>query len=101
RQIPYAPRLTGSSVASGSWKGASLSYVHSYAGTRYITADESAALEPYHTGNVLASYSIGYFKPRITFNAAIQNIWNAPYAVVAYRPMPGINYLISISVGTD
>jgi iron complex outermembrane receptor protein len=100
RQIPYTPRFTGSGVISATWRGLMLSYVHSYTGTRYITADESASLDPYTTGNIMASYTLGK-KPGLSFHAAIQNIWDSPYAVVAYRPMPGINYLISIAISGD
>jgi vitamin B12 transporter len=100
-QIPYTPRFTGSAIASGTWRGATLTYVQSYAGTRYITADESAGLAPYTTGNVLVSYTTRHFGPHISINASVQNIWNSRYAVVAYRPMPGINYLIGILLISD
>ena len=98
KQIPYTPEWTASGTGVLSWNGASLTYLHSFASTRYITADESAALDPYSTGNLLLSYTSTRFRPRIIVNAAIQNIWNSRYSVVAFRPMPGINYLISISL---
>ena len=100
-QIPYTPLVTGSGLLSCSWKGAMLTYVQNYAGVRYITSDESASLDPYSTGNLMVSYMPPGFHPLITINGSVQNVWNSRYAVVAYRPMPGINYLISISIRVD
>lgn len=101
RQIPYTPATTGAGTAALTWRGASITYIQSYAGKRYIVADESAALTSYATGNLILSYTSKRAGPRIALNTSILNIWNNRYAVVASRPMPGRNYLINMAISKD
>lgn len=101
RQIPYAPFFTGSATAVAGWKGASVTYVQQYVGKRYIVSDESAALRPYATGNLMMSYGMVRNGLRLTIRATIQNIWNSDYDVIAYRPMPGTNFLFGIGGSKD
>lgn len=93
RQIPYTPRYNmraGLGATAGAW---SIDYFHLYTGYRFTTTDESAWLEPYHTGNIIAAWTHRLRQHTLSANLQCNNIWNARYAIAGFRPMPGINWL--------
>ncbi len=94
KQIPYAPRYNGQANLGVNYKRFGINYNHTYTGYRFITSDESEYLMPYQTGNLQALYSTRIFKRNLQLNAQCNNIWNQQYQVVAYRPMPGTNWLV-------
>ena len=94
KQIPYTPRYQGQGNIGLQYKGLYLNYNHAYAGYRFVTVDESQYLEPYDAGNVQAMYTFRRWP--LTLSGQCQNVWNARYSVVAYRPMPGTHWLASL-----
>ncbi|MEO6832311.1 MAG: hypothetical protein ABI378_07880, partial [Chitinophagaceae bacterium] len=78
-----------------------LTYLNSYNGRRFITSDESSSLLSYNCGNILFSYASSIFRHQWTVNASVQNVWNAQYQIVAYRPMPGIHYQLGLGVSLN
>ncbi len=98
RQIPYTPRYNGRVQLWAGWKQLELQYLHSYTGYRYITTDESAWLEPYNTGNITLSWHTDLRHRRVGLYAYCNNVWNVRYAVAAYRPMPGTNWMAGCNV---
>lgn len=99
KQIPYTPIYSGQANLGLTFKGLYINYNQTYSGYRYITTDESEYLSPYQTGNVQLTYHITSSHP-IELLAQCNNIWNNHYAVVSYRPMPGINYVIGVKFST-
>ena len=96
KEIPYSPRYKGS-VNFGFQKGiVNVNYNHAYTGYRFITTDESEYLNPYQVGNL--QIMIDPRSKHHHYELALQcdNIWNNTYQVVAYRPMPGRNWLAGI-----
>ncbi|MEO6832024.1 MAG: TonB-dependent receptor [Chitinophagaceae bacterium] len=97
-QIPYTPFFTSNLSAKLSWKNFSATYLNSLVGKRFITSDESASISSYSNGNIYLSYATGKTRPKWQVNLAVQNLWNAHYQIVAYRPMPGIHYQLGLVV---
>lgn len=94
KQIPYAPRYNGQLNAGITYKSLYINYNHTYTGYRFYTTDESAWVEPYHTGNVQLSYLLRLGGQRsLLLSGQANNIFNQQYQVVAQRPMPGTNFL--------
>lgn len=93
-QIPYTPRYNGRSNIGFTIKKLYFNYNHSYTGYRFTTADQSIWLKPYAIGNIQASYTVLTDRFSIVLNAQCSNAWNARYAVAAFRPMPGRNWLL-------
>ena len=93
KQIPYSPRYNGQLNAGFTYKRLYVNYNHTYTGYRFTTADESAWLSPYTTGNVQAMYTAYVKKHALQLTAQCNNIWNERYTVVLGRPMPGINFV--------
>jgi iron complex outermembrane receptor protein len=71
--------------------------IYNYTGKRYLTADNTQYLPQYSFSDLNlgirlnarnASYDIGF---------VIENLFNASYQNIAYYPMPGRSYLVSIN----
>ena len=98
KQIPYTPRYNGQLNVGFTYLHFSFNYNHTYTGYRFTTTDESSWLAPYQTGNIQLMYSPVIRKHAWQFTAQCNNIWNEQYQVVAFRPMPGINWLVGFKV---
>lgn len=94
KQIPYTPRYNGQANVGFTVRRFSVNYNHTYTGYRFITSDESYYLLPYQTGNLQLMYNTAIRHHDFQFTGQCNNIWNEQYQVVAYRPMPGINWLV-------
>lgn len=97
KQIPYTPRYTGQANIGLHWKQLYVNYNHVYTGVRYITTDESFALESYIVGNVQLMYDAEIRKHPVKLIANYDNVWNMAYYVVNGRPMPCANWLLGVS----
>jgi vitamin B12 transporter len=64
-------------------------YDQSYTGLRYTTADNTDALDPYNIANLKIEKAVHFKQSALGFYLSIQNIWDAGYQVIAWRPMPG------------
>jgi iron complex outermembrane receptor protein len=100
KQLPYTPRWTGNLRLGVSWKALDLSYLHAFGGRRFTTSDESSWLEAYHTADLIGSVSLGR-RPGLQLQMSLRNLYNAQYAVVASRPMPGRSILAGIRLGFE
>lgn len=96
KQIPYTPRYNGQANLGFSYRKLSVNYNHTYTGYRFTTSDESDFIHPYHTGNLQLMYQANLNKHSFWFTGQCNNIWNAQYQVVEFRPMPGINWLFGV-----
>ena len=98
KQIPYMPRYNGQANIGFTFRRLYVNYNHTYTGYRFTVADESEYLMPYNTGNLQAMYSCAILHHAFQFTAQCNNIWDNRYAIIAYRPMPGINWLAGFKV---
>lgn len=83
--LPYTPQHSAAASlrwANGPW---SVVYLHQWTGPRFTDSDNASELPGFHTGNLMAQFSWR----RITLDAALENVWNAAYQIIEYRPMPG------------
>jgi vitamin B12 transporter len=96
RQIPYTPRYNGQANIGFSYKQLSVNYNQTYTGYRFTTSDESEYIPPYTTGNLQLMYKAAVHGHGLLFTGQCNNIWNGHYEVVAYRPMPGANWLLGV-----
>jgi len=101
RQIPYSPRYNGQLNLSFETNYFTFCYNETYTGYRFITMDDAQYLPPYQTGNFRISRDFiyvkhGYQRCSFQLSAQVNNIWDQQYQVVAYRPMPGRNFLVGL-----
>ena len=98
KQLPYTPRYNYRFNFDVSFKKIQLGYNHTYSGYRFITTDESEYLSPYQTGNIRLAWHFAIRHRDIDYSLQCNNIWNTRYQVVAYRPMPGTNWLTGLCI---
>ncbi len=99
KQLPYMPRYNGQANIGFTFKSLSLNYNHTYTGYRFTTTDESEYLPPYQTGNVQLMFTTSVSHHSLQLTAQCNNVWNEQYQVVAFRPMPGTNWLLGFKLG--
>ncbi|MEZ5016547.1 MAG: TonB-dependent receptor [Flavipsychrobacter sp.] len=97
KQIPYTPRYTGQANIGFTWKMFYVNYNHVYTGVRYITTDQSFALESYVIGNLQLVFDTEIKDHALKLIAYYNNIWNTDYMVVNGRPMPGANWMLGVN----
>jgi vitamin B12 transporter len=87
KQLPYTPQMAGGAtirVARGGWSAA---YLQQRTGRRFTTSDNAGRLPAFQTGTFLLQYR--FKKINLTLDGRIENVWDSPYQIIAYRPMPG------------
>jgi iron complex outermembrane receptor protein len=97
-QLIYTPEnqaCLSFTVISG---GLSASWSNKFTGIRYTSSDNSKYLPFYITGNITGGYSAKIMKVLLTLNIGIDNIYNTAYQSVAFYPMPGRSYNLSLMI---
>ena len=95
KQLIYVPKHRAGLILNYFWKKWSFNYNLQYVGQVYITSSNSQSLDDYLLSDISLSRSV--FKDLIDLNFRVNNLFNIDYQSVAYRPMPGINYVIQIN----
>lgn len=111
-QLIYTPQHVGSARVYVFWRNWSVTYFQDFNGKRFTTKDNSASLRGFTTvdvnlgwqGTLSNNYSQnrstlnGLHKHMIHLQAGMQNIFNAQYQTVAWRPMPGRAWYLRLDV---
>lgn len=102
KQLIYTPlhRLV---IKTGAvFKGYNLTVKGNFTGEVFSSKDNTESLPPYFLLDAVVSKS---FKIKNEYPLTIQfnlnNILNADYQAIPYRPMPGINFLLTIRAGIE
>lgn len=98
KQLIYIPMYSGYAKIEAGFKKWQLAYRQNYTGYRYTSSDNTQYLEPYTTAAIYMAYSAVLKKTELMFFAQCQNVFNAVYQVVAYRPMPLRHYSFGITI---
>jgi len=99
KQLMYVPKNKLNYKLSVHSKGVSGFYHLLYHGKSYTTTDNSYFVTAYALHNIGLNYTLkGFNKLQPVLGLQVNNILNKEYAVVGYRPMPGINYQFQIQI---
>lgn len=98
KQLMYVPEhLINAGISARSEKfQARVNY--QFGSKRFTSADNSTYLKAYQIINFSGSYSIDLKKLSFRTGFRINNILNANYQMIAWRPMPGRSYLIDLNI---
>lgn len=96
KQIPYVPRNLINNNVTLTYKHTSINFNQGYTGYRFTTTDESNYLNPYYLANLHINHTFSINKIALIAGLVVNNIFNKDYTVVANRPMPGRNYLLTL-----
>jgi vitamin B12 transporter len=88
KQLTYVPRHRAGLNLAYQHHNLGLSYNHDFAGIRYTSTDNEEWLPSFHYGDIALHYFHKLSAYQLGLNIGVENIWNARYEVVAYRPMP-------------
>ncbi|MCB9359713.1 MAG: TonB-dependent receptor plug domain-containing protein [Flavobacteriales bacterium] len=100
KQLIYVPYHKLSYYIAAEFKKTTLTYQFNYTGKRYVTSDNNWYMPANYISDVILSRKIELNKKFTLLGSfKVNNIFNQDYQSIAYRPMPGRNYLLSIVLG--
>lgn len=98
RQLVYVPRHTGCfSVKMERGRGGMV-YQHNLTGRRFSQPDNGAAVAGFLVGNLSAWWRISLKMCALQLHGALENVWDSPYQIIAFRPMPGRSWRAGVRV---
>ncbi len=96
KQLIYVPQHTYKANVSLTYKKMELRYVFTQTGIRFITTDNNWYMPSY----ALSSMSLGKLmkikENDLMIRLGVNNLFNIDYQSIAWRPMPGRNYRITL-----
>lgn len=98
KQLIYIPMHNASGrlgFALRKWK---MDLFGNYSGESFTSSDNQQSIPGYFIMDLALKKRFDIHKIGIGLSARINNIFNKQYQVVAYRPMPGINFQFSVSL---
>lgn len=99
KQLIYVPFHKFNYTLGATYKNTSIYYNYSYTGLRFISTDNNWYMSAYFIHNASISQQIKLKKVKLTASFKANNLLNQDYQAMAYRAMPGRNFLFSISLG--
>lgn len=98
KQLIYVPYHQANYTLRLSLKQFTLTYNYNYTGERFISTDNNWYMPANFISNVGLSKTISATpKTKLTANFKANNIFNQDYQAIAWRAMPGRNYLFTLS----
>ncbi|MDZ7615125.1 MAG: TonB-dependent receptor [Flavobacteriaceae bacterium] len=94
-QLIYNPEHKANQVLRYQRGTFGLEYNLAYTGKVFTTTSNTQSLDPYWLSNIYANYNLGQYN--LNFILSLNNLFDQPYQVIAYRPMPGRNINLTIN----
>ncbi|MGE0560477.1 MAG: TonB-dependent receptor [Flavobacteriales bacterium] len=98
KQLIYVPFHKFNYTLSVKYKNTSVYYNYSYTGMRFISTDNNWYLPENFLHNASISQLFKLKKLMLTSSLKVNNILNQDYQSIAYRAMPGRNYMFSLAL---
>ena len=96
-QLIYVPEDMLNFLFRLNWLDFFASFRTDYTGKRYITADNSSYLPHFAVSGITAGTRLEGNHHSIDISLSVDNIFNASYQNIAYYPMPGRNFYLSLA----
>ncbi len=97
QQLIYTPLHKGNGyLRLQRRKGGFLSYTQTYTGRRYIKPDHSWYLPYYALSHITLGYETTLGSLQFRLQGTLKNIFNDRYQVIAWRPMPGRHFHLTL-----
>lgn len=95
-QLIYVPEHKGQFIIGYSYKKWRVDWNNQWVGKVYTTTSNSMSLDPYLVANL--SILKSFWRNKLTASFRVNNMFDAVYQSVAFRPMPNRNYLLNINL---
>jgi vitamin B12 transporter len=96
KQLIYVPVHQINSGIILSYRNFYSSWIYNYTGKRFIATDNSQYLPGYSVNDIIIGLNIKLINSSIDINTRFGNIMGVNYQTIAYHPMPGRSFLISV-----
>ncbi len=96
KQLIYIPEHQFSTSLRAEHGNIYLFWMTTFTGVRYTSTDNSQYLPGYLLNNLTAGYKVRSDKGIFDFNFKVDNLFNANYQAIAWYPMPGRTFIISL-----
>lgn len=99
RQLIYVPEITTNAYSGFFYRGSGIFYSINFKGICYTSSDNKEFLKDYSLQKISVQQKIVVSKKldgTIKFSA--NNLFDVTYQTIPYRPMPGINYEVTIQL---
>ena len=96
KQLIYTPVHTFTGDLTARWNGFSLGWQQRYTGKVYTLSDHSDSLPAYWLHDLHLEWKFNKERFSLLVFNNLRNIFNTPFQVVQYRPMPGRSWEIGI-----
>lgn len=97
KQLPYTPIHNLNLIQSLQIKGWGLRIIETFTGEQYSTTDNEEILDHYLLINLQINKSIAVNNFKILAGIEINNLLDSQYQQLRNRPMPGRNYMFTLS----
>ena len=98
KQLAYVPVHRATLSSTTEWHGWSFLVNAAFTGLRFVTADNEESLPEYLLLNIRLGKSFMKGKYIFKGHVNVNNVLNTNYQSIENRAMPGINYLVGITV---
>jgi iron complex outermembrane receptor protein len=95
-QLVYIPENQINTLLRLSWQHFYSVFTASYTGKRFLTADNSQYLPQYSISDLTLGTKLNAGNVSCDLGFIVENLFNASYQNIAYYPMPGRSFLVSI-----
>jgi vitamin B12 transporter len=95
-QLVYIPENQINALLRLSWQHFYSVFTASYTGKRFLTADNSQYLPQYSISDLTLGTKLNAGNVSCDLGFIVENLFNASYQNIAYYPMPGRSFLVSI-----
>jgi vitamin B12 transporter len=95
-QLVYIPENQINSLLRLNWQHFYSAFNSIYTGKRFLTADNSQYLPQYSVSDLTLGTKMNAGNISLELGFIIENLFNASYQNIAYYPMPGRSFLLSI-----
>ncbi len=95
KQLIYVPKHRAGGILGYSWKKWNFNYNLQYTGKVFVTTSNTENLDDYLLSDISLGRSL--YKDIIDLNFKANNLFDVNYQSVAFRPMPGRNYVFQIN----
>lgn len=97
KQLIYLPEHQITSSLDLAYRSYYLNCNYQFFSVRYLTSDHSDYLPYYQIVDLTLGYKLQLEKSKFNFALAVQNLFDEEYQAIAWRPMPGRNYLLKLT----
>tara|TARA_R110002049_G_scaffold216946_7_gene388387 strand:- start:1709 stop:3628 length:1920 start_codon:yes stop_codon:yes gene_type:complete len=101
KQLIYVPEHSMNIFSQFNFKQWQIIYQLNYTGLRYTATDNSDFLPFYNLHNIKVQREMQFKNHQFSVSAQVNNLFDADYQAIQWRPMPGRNFGITLNYSFD